>query len=85
MDRSGSHILLNTVFSKTLRCFVVFFGGSGGISRAVVIVGRKCLIFRGFRLVQDVIFQGVIQRLLAGAGDGVVRFAGGIIGVRIAG
>jgi hypothetical protein len=52
----------------------------GRLVREVVLDVRKYLIFSGFRLLRRVILRG-----LAGAANGGVRLAEGVIGVRLAG
>jgi hypothetical protein len=85
MDRSGSHVCLNPVFSKTLRCFGVFFGigflVEGRPGRKIVFGVRKYLILQGFGLPCGVILRG----RLTVAANGVVWPGVGVIGVRLAG
>jgi hypothetical protein len=74
MDRCGSHIFLNTVFSKTLRIPEVLFciGGGGGVR--IVRISWKCLIFGRFQFVEGLVLVfGRVRSRISGARPGILR------------
>jgi hypothetical protein len=74
MDRCGSHIFLNTVFSKTLRILDVLFCIAGGGEVRIVRICWKWLIFGGFEFVVGIVFVfGRVRRRLSGARPGILR------------
>jgi hypothetical protein len=74
MDRCGSHIFLNTVFSKTLRIpEVLFCIGDGGGGR-IVWVSWKYLIFGHFEFVEGIVLVfGRVRSRISGARLGILR------------
>ena len=65
MDRCGSHVLLNPVFSKTLRGFVAFLKVCPGVGVLVGVRSLKILIQRGFRRVVGVV-EGLVRGIIKG-------------------
>jgi hypothetical protein len=76
MDRCGSHILLNTIFSKTLRILEVVFCITGQGRLRIVRVLRKCLVFRGFRIIDRIARGEFVRGFIAGVFVRAGRFAG---------
>ncbi len=84
MDRCGSHVLLNPVFSKTLRGFVAFLKVCPGVGVLVWVRSLEISIQRGFRRVGGVVeglVRGIIKGVMPGSRGAILLPSAGIIGM----